>query len=240
MLNKLEHTFPIMPSQCDSSGCLGIPNTFSLFMDIATEHADLLGIGLKDLSPEHKFWLTVKSKAHFYRRPALSEVVKLSTWPEHPDSRKCNRDYTITSDGELLVTGKTEWAVIDTLTGRLVKVDSIYPKDLVILDDIAIKEDYAKFTMDLNDVIVLGEYKVTSNDIDLGGHMNNVSYIRVLPSLFSSDDWNSFEIKDIEMWYRSQSFENEKFTIVQKTFDKTKEVYYLKSDGSIAFQLRYS
>ena len=240
MQNKLEHTFPIVPSQCDSSGCLGIPNTFSLFMDIATEHADMLGIGLKDLAPLHRFWLTVKSKAYFYRRPALSETVTLSTWPEHPDSRKCNRDYTITSGNELLVAGKTEWAVIDTLSGRLVKVDSVYPEGLVLLDDISIEEDFVKFSTDLSDAVVLGGYRVNSNDIDLGGHMNNVAYIRALPSLFSSEEWQSLNIKEIEMWYRSQCYEDEVFTVVQKDVDKAKEVFYLKSDGSVAFQLRYS
>ena len=44
MTNKLEKTFAIVPSQCDSTARLGIPNAFSLFMDIATEHADQLGI----------------------------------------------------------------------------------------------------------------------------------------------------------------------------------------------------
>ena len=209
MQNKLEHTFPIVPSQCDSSGCLGIPNTFSLFMDIATEHADMLGIGLKDLAPLHRFWLTVKSKAHFYRRPALSETVTLSTWPEHPDSRKCNRDYTITSGNELLVAGKTEWAVIDTLSGRLVKVDSVYPEGLVLLDDISIEEDFVKFSTDLSDAVVLGEYRVNSNDIDLGGHMNNVAYIRTVEGLFSTDELEKNPINELEIHYKNSSFEGE-------------------------------
>ncbi|MBR3354331.1 MAG: hypothetical protein IKG47_03055 [Oscillospiraceae bacterium] len=239
MINKLERTFPIAPSQCDSSGRLGIANTFSLFMDIATEHADILGIGLNALAPLNRFWLTVKSKAYFYRMPKLSEIITLSTWPEHPDSRRCNRDYTITSGNELLIAGKTEWAVIDTLSGRLVKVDSVYPDDLIILDDISIKEDYIKFSSDLSDAVVLGKYQVTSNDIDLGGHMNNVAYIRVLPSLFSSKDWQALNIKEIEMWYRSQCFENEELTVIQKNVDSSKEVFYLKSDDSVAFQLRY-
>jgi len=159
MINKLERTFPIAPSQCDSSGRLGIANTFSLFMDIATEHADILGIGLNALAPLNRFWLTVKSKAYFYRMPKLSEIITLSTWPEHPDSRRCNRDYTITSGNELLIAGKTEWAVIDTLSGRLVKVDSVYPDDLIILDDISIKEDYIKFSSDLSDAVVLENTK---------------------------------------------------------------------------------
>jgi len=69
--------------------------------------------------------------------------------------------------------------------------------------------------------------------------MNNVAYIRVLPSLFSSKDWQALNIKEIEMWYRSQCFENEELTVIQKNVESSKEVFYLKSDDSVAFQLRY-
>ncbi|MBQ8995524.1 MAG: hypothetical protein IJ091_06890 [Oscillospiraceae bacterium] len=239
MLNQLEKTFPISPSHCDSSARLGIPNSFALFMDIATEHADILGIGLKHLSPQHRFWLTVKSKAHFYRRPSLSEVITLSTWPEHPDSRKCNRDYTIRSGDELLIDGKTEWAVIDTSTGRLIHVDTIYPEGLVLLDDIVFEEPFSKFTMDLSDARPIGNIQVRSTDIDLGGHMNNVAYINAFASLFSSDQWNSMDIHEMEVWYRSQCYENEVLSVVEKKVDDATEVYYIKVDQSIAFELRY-
>lgn len=239
MLNRLERSFPIVPSQCDCSGRLGIPNTFSLFMDIATEHADLLGIGLNDLAPQHRFWLTVRSKARFFRMPALSEKVTLATWPEHPDSRKCNRDYLLRSGDEILVAGKTEWAVIDTATGRLVKVDSIYPEDLVILDDLSLPDSYSVFTNDMTGSELLGTYTVNSNDIDLGGHMNNVAYIRAFPSLFSAEAWTGLRITEMEMWYRSQCYENDVFSIYQKDLGSAREVYYVKDDGNVAFQLRY-
>ena len=240
MLNKLERTFPIMPSQCDCSGHLGIPNAFSMFMDIATEHADILGIGLKDLAPQHRFWLTVRSKAQFFRLPALSEKVTLSTWPEHPDARKCNRDYMLRSGDEILIAGKTEWAVIDTSSGRLVRVDTIYPEGLEILDDLSIADGYSVFTNDLSDAVLLGSYKVSSNDIDLGGHMNNVAYIRAFPALFTTKEWSELGIREMEMWYRAQCFENDTFSIYQKDVGEANEVYYVKDDGTVVFQLRYS
>ena len=59
----------ILTSRCDASGKLGYADCFALFMDIATEHAEKLGIGLTVLGKENKFWLTVNTKIRFLRRP---------------------------------------------------------------------------------------------------------------------------------------------------------------------------
>ena len=50
--------FPVLPSVCDASGRLSYPGAFECFMDIATQHADVLGVGLRDLSPKNLYWLT--------------------------------------------------------------------------------------------------------------------------------------------------------------------------------------
>ena len=51
MTGKYSRALTILPSQCDSSARLGVPDTFALFMDAATEHACALGCGLDVLAP---------------------------------------------------------------------------------------------------------------------------------------------------------------------------------------------
>ena len=41
-----ERPLTILPSMCDATAKLGVPNAFALFMDLATEHAERLGIGM--------------------------------------------------------------------------------------------------------------------------------------------------------------------------------------------------
>ena len=43
-LNTITH-----PSICDYSGKMGIPGIFDLFQDIATEHAEMIGVGFEDM-----------------------------------------------------------------------------------------------------------------------------------------------------------------------------------------------
>ena len=101
--------FPVLPSVCDAAGALSYPGAFECFMDIATQHADRLGVGLRDLQPRNLFWLTVKTKVVFLCRPRMGENTTLITWPEVPGRLRCMRSYEMRQGDKLLLCAKTEW-----------------------------------------------------------------------------------------------------------------------------------
>ena len=239
MTGKLTKTISIGPSRCDSSGRLGIADAAALFMDIAGEHADLLGIGQEALGADGGFWLTVKSMYRFFRRPGFGETAELSTWPKPPERRKCYRDYLLSSGGEPLAAGRTEWAVMDISSGKLRHLDDLYPANMELYDASALTDDFSRFEDDPAEGLMLGTYTVRSTDIDVGRHMNNVAYIRAFASLFPSAEWNSLDIRFLEIWYRSQCFEGEELRLLQKSYDGRNEVSFIKTDGTCAAQIRY-
>lgn len=226
-------------SLCDSSGRLGIHNAADLFMDIAGEHARLLGCGQPDLMKTGGFWLTVRSMFRFYRRPSLLEEVEVSTWPGIPESRRCFRDYQISGEGGILAAGRTEWAVMDIATGRLRHLDGIYPEDLELTGRRAMSEEFVRFGTEIDSGEVIGAYTVQSTDIDLGHHMNNTAYLRAFESLFSSEEWNRMDLRYLEVWYRSQCFEGETLTARRAEFPDRTEAGFFHEDGTCALQLRY-
>ena len=75
MESKLEKAISIGLSMCDNTGRMAIPHIFSLFMDLAAEHGDSIGVGMNTLSQKGLFWLTVKTKVRIYHRPALLDTV---------------------------------------------------------------------------------------------------------------------------------------------------------------------
>ncbi|MBP0969144.1 MAG: hypothetical protein J5744_03260 [Oscillospiraceae bacterium] len=239
MESKLTKAIRISPSMCDSSGRLGIPDTASLFMDIAAEHSDRLGIGQIKLKSEGGFWLTIKTIMRFYRKPGFSEEAELSTWPEYPEKRRCYRDYLLSGTDGPLAAGKTEWGILDMDTGRLRHLDSIYPAGLELSDISALSDEFVRFDEDMSADDILGTFIVRSTDIDLGNHMNNVAYIRAFASLFSSSDWNRMDIKFIEIWYRSQSLEGDVITARKRERGDCSEVSFFKEDGTCTAQIRY-
>ncbi len=207
MENSLRKTFPILPSMCDQSARLGIPDTVDLFMDIAAEHAQALGCGLRSLGEKGLFWLTVRTRVRFFRRPALMEEVALTTWPEAPGRLRANRDYLLEGDGGLLAAGRTEWAVLEQATGKLRSPGEVYDPALAFREETVWAEPFSR----LPDVPLeeYARYTVRSTDMDLGDHMNNAAYVRALAGTFSLRDWQAMDPAELEIAYRTPGREGE-------------------------------
>ena len=238
MNNKFFKEYVITPGMCDHTSKLGYADTFSLFQDIASEHADELGIGANLLPEKGLFWLTVKTKIHFHKRPKMMSRAIASTWPKEAEDLRCDRDYLLTSpDGEVLAEGKTEWAILNYKTGRPIRCGEIYPEGLVIAQEDVCTEGFTRIDPDFTGCEKLGEYTVRSIDIDLGGHMNNVAYIRNILGLFSSARLKDMNIKDIEVYFKKSCFEGEKLTFHVRRGEAT-DIGMFKEDGSPAFFAR--
>ena len=216
MQGYFERNITILPSMCDAAAKLGVPNAFALFMDIATEHAEALGIGMNGLMRQGLFWLTVRTRIHFASRPALTRRVTARTWPEPPERARCNRDYALLLDGESVVTGKTEWMIMHMASHRLHPVNGVFPPDMVPLPDRVLPEPFMRMDEDFAGAVPLGAYTVRSTDIDLGGHMNNAAYVRAIAGAFSSGEWQKMDIRDVEMAFRSPCFEGETLDMLRR------------------------
>ena len=71
MMEKYEMRRQIGPSICDASGKLSHAEAFGLFMDIASFHAEQIGVGLGAMAQKDLFWLTVKTQVNFIRRSCV-------------------------------------------------------------------------------------------------------------------------------------------------------------------------
>ena len=209
---KYTKSLAIPLSRCDSTGRLSIPGCFEIFMDIAAEHAELLGLGASAMLKSHRFWLTAKTMIRFLRRPYLGEKLEISTWPEVPDRFRCNRDYALTQNGQPLALGKTEWGIINTDTRRLESAEGIYPENLPICPDLACPEPFTRVEGPF-DGEPFARHQVVSTDIDLGGHMNNAAYIRAIASAFSAKEWNGLRIVKMEAVYLASCYEGDELEL---------------------------
>lgn len=233
MNEKYDLSTIVYPSRMDASGRLSIPDCFALFMDIAAPHAALLGCGTEDLAKRGLFWITVKSKIRIIRRPRVMEEIVLSTWPEDPMESRCMRDYSITQNGEALVLGKTLWAVMNMQTGKLNRVDELYPEGFRAIPDIAVPEPFIRFDKDFGGE-KFGEYTVRSTDIDFGGHMNNIAYLRAMAGMFSAEEWQEMKLSEVEIQYKTPCFEGNVLSFYAKKAEDWTQICAMLPDGRAA------
>lgn len=238
MDGRMDKPVLIVPSMCDDMARLSYPGTFSLFMDAAAEHAESIGVGMKPMLEKGLFWLTVKTKVRFYDRPNMMESVTVSTWPGIPEKIRCERYYTLTAGARLLAEGKTEWAIMETTSGKLKSVSHVYPEALQLTDDTVCNGSFVRISEDFSNSSELGSYVVRSSDIDMGGHMNNAQYVRAIFDTFSCRKLREMTIGEVEVAFRTPCFEGDVLSIRCRHTDAGTEMGLIRTDGRAAVVAR--
>lgn len=232
--NTLTINHRVGSSMCDFRYRLGIAQTVDLFMDAAEEHSDRLGVGLSTISKMGYFWMAARTKLCFHGFPGALDDISVTTWPARIRCGICNRYYTLTRNGELMTEGRTEWAIFNRNIGRIdTNPDEIFSK-VPYSDEIVCGGRMARINRDFSGVETLGTYTVSSADIDVGRHMNNVKYIRAMLSMFSTEQQERMDIRGLEINYLSQSMEGETLSIMKRDAEGGMELGVLHADDRAA------
>ena len=225
----------IAPSMCDASGRIGLSAAFALFQDIASEHAEELGVGFRDMTARGSFWLTVRTRVHFYHRPALMQTVDVRTWPAEPGSTRCDRYYSMSAQGRTLVEGRTEWCVYD-FAAKAVRpmAEAGFRDGICYSGERVLTAPYAHFRHDFTDGDRVAVYAVRPGDVDVGRHMNNVVYLRLLADSFSVEEMGRMRVREMEFLFCMPCFEGENLDVLRRRTDDGYEFGVRRPDGRYA------
>ena len=233
--SKMSRELTVLPSMCDGGSLLSIQSALDMFQDTATLHADNFDIGPEGMNRRRLFWIISKIRIHIYRMPEMMERVVSSTWIQAAERVSCERDYSITSGDEVLAYGRSVWAMISRDTGRLFPLNGLYPE---LNFDVAPPDErpFVRMNRRFEDAEEIGQYTIRSIDIDLGGHMNNVNYVRAVLGCFTSEELAEMDIKELEVNFISQSFEGETLRFVMReSEDSAKEIGAINTEGKVVF-----
>lgn len=245
MITK-EKTYPalltkktaILPSLCGVDQRLGIKGAFSLLLDAAANHCEQIGTGCRDMRDRHLFWLMSRAKVRFYNRPEMMDEITISTWPKAPGHFLCDRFYTVEQDGECVLEGRQEWAVLDTKTGKPIRTEHIYPDAFSPLPVEVLPAPFARLRDTLTEGDLVHRLHVSPSDIDFGGHVNNIVYLRMLTDSFSTAEYRTLAPREVEVQYLSPCFEGEELAVLRKRTDEGYALSIRKKDGKTAFLAR--
>ena len=237
MDNILKRDYLVLTSLCDAEGKLGIRNIFDIYMDMAAVHAAHLGVSYYDMLAYRCFWVAVRTRVKIYDRPALADSITAVTWPGKPGLAKMDRFYRLMQGDRVVSEGRTEWGVQDIDTGMVRRTSSYpYPVDLPYREERVCAEPFTLFrdSVEGEDEGEPLTYTVSSADIDVGRHMNNVAYIRMLLGLFTTEELRKMEISEVEISYRRACFEGEELRIYRRRAEGALRFRVVRPDGETA------
>lgn len=221
-------------SLCSADGKMSIPGAFAVFQDVASEHAEVMGIGFEQMRRNHTFWVTVRTRVHFYARPGMADTVSIETWPVAPGKVRCDRCYRMKNGEELMVEGRTEWCVVNTQTGSTCALDGIFAENTEYCEEKVLDTPYARFRHNFSEENLACSYTVRTGDIDPGRHMNNVAYLRMLCDSFSVAELENMDISEMEIMFLSSCYEGDTLDIMRRKTDFGWEFGVRRADGRYA------
>ncbi len=172
----LEATYPLRACDFDCYQRLQPAGVLDLFQDVAGRHSVELGIGIEQLMAQNKLWIVSSIYYEVVKTPKMYDEVTLRTWPLTPSVAVFPRDYVMEdAQGNLLVKGTSQWAVIDKEKRRVAPAKGIYPQELLCLEHRAFEEKISR----LRDFEPTGEGMQvipTFSQLDCNGHVNNTKY----------------------------------------------------------------
>ena len=230
VLEKEQH---INSAITDSKGELSVIGSFQILQDAITELMGRLNVdGFTARDKYNAIWVYTKSRIKFFKKVSWGTKITVSSFISYISLVKMNVDVRVLDEaGELVFYSRTELCALDITTQRIRKVATVgIEADMVeSLDQVEIA--FARF--DVLDLPLFERVRVRSTSIDMSHHTNNIEYLRFILNTYSVTKLEKRPIREIELIYSNQSFENDILEIKKGEFKDKDLITIEKEDKTI-------
>lgn len=191
---KFKTEIVLYASYFDFNDNISTKSILNIFQDVASIHAEELGIGYLPMLKQNLYWVLSRIKVDIIKMPQVNETVIVETWPLPKGRIDFDRDLRITNKkGETLIIGTSKWCVIDTVSRMLQRTDNVnyngeyYPQRNY-------QEKFTKVILPNNNLNFKFTHKVLNSHLDHNKHMNNTNYANLVFDAVENKSYKHFEI----------------------------------------------
>ena len=209
----------VRASMADTKANLSILGTFQIIQDAITELTGQYDVDNVSLKKNYNaFWVFTKTKIKFFKKIQWSERITVNSFISFISTVKINIDVEIINkDNEIAAYSKTELCALDKATQKIRKLSTVGIEDTMLEDKQSVEIEFSKFIE--KDLPVVDRVKIKYTNIDFSHHTNNLEYVRVIMNTYSVEQIENKDIKEIEIIYLNQSFENDVLDVKKANSD---------------------
>lgn len=210
--NVLRREWMVKPSECNANRELPLTMLVSQLIDLATDHANMLGIGFLALEQRNLGWVLSRLSVEMSRWPKNGEKYVLSTWIESYNSHFSERCFSVvTHEGEIIGYCRTIWVIIDLGTHKSVgTAGTVLPPEMIagLRNPIPKITRHKPFEPDRE-----VEYIFKYTDLDFYRHVNTVRYLSILLNQFTLEEFDRNFLSRFEISFAHEAKYGEKVII---------------------------
>ena len=211
-----EERFFLTAGESNARGEMPMTLIAERMIEVATGHANILGIGYATLSPLGVGWVLSRLGVELKRVPKINEYYSLRTWIESWNrlfSERCFEFFD--GEGNSIGFGRTIWATIDINTRRASDLTR-FATSATIANDVVCGmprlRNHGAFEPTLTE-----ELTFRFADLDFNRHVNSVKYIEHILNLWPLEHYDKFRIDRFDIAYRHECLAGQKVVLAADT-----------------------
>lgn len=198
---QLSREYVLDIGQIDGRG-MARPSAIVDFMqDIATRHAEQIGLSGEVLQEHNAFWVLSRLRYELDRPLRSYETVRVTTWPRQIKGALWYRDFRFEVNGEEVGRAVTGWAIVDWKTRRLLRPQSL---GVEIPEQISGKPEFLR-GLRCPETVPCFDRVVRYSDIDVNRHLNNVKAVDILSDAFGLEQSETRWVSKMQVNYLNET-----------------------------------
>ncbi|MDE6028993.1 MAG: hypothetical protein K2F90_01570 [Clostridiales bacterium] len=221
----------VSSSIADADTNLSVIGVFQVVQDAVTELLDKMNMGNPTMLKQYNaVWLFTRNRAKLFNPIQWGNDFTVTAFVSSITHATLTVDVSIkNADGVLCVYSRVETCVLGLSAMRILRLQTIDAISAVTIETPETDLSFAKF--DCSPTEQISTVQVCSTNIDMSKHTNNVEYVRFIVNTYSVKELHEKPIRELEIRYINQSYENDVLSVYKQSYGADKDVILLQSNG---------
>lgn len=210
-MESFSETFRVPTDGVDRNGEATMPWFCRQLQQTAILHANRLSVGYDALYEKGLMWVLTRLWVGMNRYPRWGDDITVHTWPSGRSTLSWLRDFRIT-DGSAKEIGRATslWLVVDRNTRR--PRPAIEALDMEVSGAERVRSAELKTLSSIDSMTDAPTLHVGYFDVDVVGHINNVSYITWLLEALPHEWLRENDLRELEVSFLAEGFAGDALT----------------------------
>ncbi|MGB4703791.1 MAG: acyl-ACP thioesterase domain-containing protein [Candidatus Saccharicenans sp.] len=230
--------FEVLSFESDYLGRAHLSAIMNYLQDAARRHALRERFSVFELAEKGLTWVVSRYHVLIDRYPRLGEKITVSTWASGKYGYYALRDFEMTdAEGKKIAAATSSWMIIEINSRRPVKVEGLFPDELV-LERRALEDEFPVLP-GIERLDFKTTFRVMFEDLDYNRHVNNVVYSRWAVEGMPREMLFSARPVELEINYRAEAFYGEEIEVITQKPDTqnsfwVQQIYNLSTGKEVA------
>lgn len=212
---RYSYEFLLTAAEVNSQREMPLSRLVTTIIDVATGHANQLGIGFDRMIREGISWVLSRLTVDFIKAPSVNRTYRMATWIESTNRLFSERNFEMTdvATGEVIVRVHSIWMAVNMSTRRPGDLSPLWEGfDLVDGTPVGIEKGGKLLPLTSGERELT--YRFAVSDIDVNRHVTTRRYIDLITDIWPLEVYDENRINRFEVAFKHEARYGETATVI--------------------------